>query len=93
MATGSSEPKAIGPITPEELAPRWETFRKGAPARCPRDEGPLAVAVDATAHAYRMICVACGAASPWFEHGPARGIVIRTGTSSMPAPRTGANDD
>ena len=70
----------------EELVPRWETFRQGHPVPCPRDGGPMAVAVDALAHAYRMICVNCGATSSWFESRPA-GIHMRTGTSSMPAAR------
>jgi hypothetical protein len=53
----------------------------------------MALAVDATAHAYRMICVRCGAASPWFE-SQANGIHVRSGTSSMPAPaRAGLTDD
>jgi hypothetical protein len=46
----------------------------------------MAVAVDALAHAYRMICVSCGASSSWFESRPA-GLHLRTGTSSMPAAR------
>jgi hypothetical protein len=46
----------------------------------------MAVAVDALAHAYRMVCVSCGASSSWFESRPA-GIHMRTGTSSMPAAR------
>ncbi len=73
-------------LSAEELVPRWETFRHGRPAVCPRDGGAMAVAVDALAHAYRMICVSCGASSSWFESRPA-GLHLRTGTSSMPAAR------
>ena len=64
-STGAAAPMEI---TPEELLPLWDAFRQGAaPVPCPRDGGPVAVAVDATSHAYRMICVRCGAASSWFE--------------------------
>ncbi len=79
-------------ITPEELLPLWESFRGGAPIACPREGGPIAIAVDATAHAYRMICVRCGAASSWFESKPT-GIHVRTGTSSMPVARPNPSDD
>jgi hypothetical protein len=76
----------------EELLPRWDSFRAGAPITCPRDGGPVAIAVDATAQAYRMICVSCGAASPWFESRPT-GIHVRTGTSSMPVERAKPTED
>src|SRR5580692_3564223 len=79
-------------LSAEELIPRWDAFRKGGPVLCPRDGGPMAIAVDALAHAYRMICVDCGATSAWFESRPA-GIHLRTGTSSMPAARLNAADD
>ena len=74
-------------ISTDELVLLWGEFRQGTPAACPRDARPVAVAVDAVAHAYRMICVTCGAASPWFESRPT-GMRIRSGTSSMPSPRT-----
>ena len=79
-------------ISPEELGPLWDVFRAGKPAICPRDGGAMAVGVDATAHAYRMICVQCGTASPWFE-SPATGVRVRTGTSSMPVARPGPTED
>jgi hypothetical protein len=84
-SAGSAE-TAHGPITLEELGPLWDLFRKGKGVVCPREGGAVAVAVDATAHAYRMICVRCGAATPWFE-SPLTGVRVRTGTSSMPAPK------
>jgi hypothetical protein len=74
-----------GPITAEELIPLWETWKAGN-VYCPRDGGPMALAVDGAAHAYRIVCVKCGAASPWFEAKPA-GLHVRTGTSSVPASR------
>ena len=79
-------------ISAEELGPLWDTFRAGKAAICPRDAGAMAVAVDATAHAYRMICVQCGTATPWFE-SPPTGVRVRTGTSSMPVARPGVSDD
>ena len=87
MASGDSAGDAAtthGPISLEELGPLWDTFRAGKPVICPREGGAVAVAVNATAHAYRMVCVRCGAATPWFE-SPPTGVRVRTGTSSMPA--------
>jgi hypothetical protein len=90
---GRPDAAAGKPLSTEELAPRWDDFRQGKPVTCPRDGGSMALAVDATAHAYRMICVRCGAASPWFE-SQTTGIHVRSGTSSMPAPaRPGVTDD
>ena len=82
-SAGSAEP-AHKPISKEELGPLWDAFRAGKPVLCPREGGAVAVAVDATAHAYRMVCVRCGSATPWFESPPS-GIRVRSGTSSMPA--------
>ena len=82
--SGAIAELAHRPISEDELGPLWNLFRAGRPAQCPRDGGPVAVAVDATAHAYRMICVRCGAATPWFESSLS-GVRVRTGTSSMPA--------
>jgi hypothetical protein len=93
MVDRASDASALKPITVEELGPLWDAFRKGERVPCPRDAGPMALAVDATAHAYRMICVKCGTASPWFESATT-GIHVRSGTSSMPAPsRQGMQDD
>jgi hypothetical protein len=80
------------PISTDELIALWDRFRSGGPAICPREGGAVAVAVDATAHAYRMICVRCGAASAWFESLHS-GVRERTGTSSMPAGRPGLSDE
>jgi hypothetical protein len=83
---------AAKPISTEELGPLWESWRHGNTVPCPRDGGPLALAVDAGAQAYRLVCVRCGMASLWFETAPS-GIQVRTGTSSFPAPRPGVTDD
>jgi hypothetical protein len=87
-ASASSGETAHRPISQEELGPLWDIFRAGKPVVCPREGGAVAVAVDATAHAYRMVCVRCGAATPWFE-SPPTGVRVRTGTSSMPAAKPG----
>jgi hypothetical protein len=83
---------AYRPIATDELVPLWERFRQGKTVDCPRDGGPVAIAVDAVSHAYRMICVCCGAASPWFESRPG-GIRVRSGTSSMPAARSSSSEE
>jgi hypothetical protein len=82
--SGGNPETAHGPISTDELGPLWDAFRAGKPVVCPREGGAVAVAVDATAHAYRLVCVRCGAATPWFE-SPPTGVRVRTGTSSMPA--------
>jgi hypothetical protein len=86
------EGSATKPIATEELGPLWDAWRAGKTVPCPRDRGPMALAVDAGAQAYRLVCVRCGNASLWFETAPS-GIQVRTGTSSFPAPRPGMTDD
>ena len=70
-----------GPARPlsssDEVRLAWDEFRAGAVVRCARDGAHVALAVDATAGAYRLVCVRCGAASFWFESDP-QGIRIRT---------------
>lgn len=83
---------SVKPISTEELAPLWETWKHGHGVTCPRDRGPVALAVDAASQAYRLVCVSCGTASLWFETAPT-GIQVRTGTSSFPAPRPGVSED
>ncbi len=78
---------AIKPISAEELAPLWGAWRGAGAVLCPRDLGPMALAVDGVSHGYRLVCVRCGAASPWFEASPSGPLQLRSGTSSMPAPR------
>jgi len=56
--------------TAAELGDVWTRFRGGAMVYCPVDNGPLALAVDGAAGAYRFVCTDCGLASPWFEAGP-----------------------
>jgi hypothetical protein len=54
----------------DELNDLWTRFRTGAMVLCPADQGPLALAVDASVGIYRFVCTQCGVASPWFESGP-----------------------
>jgi hypothetical protein len=61
----------------EEVAKLWEAFKSGGVAHCPRDNAPLALAVDAAAKSYRLVCTRCGSASLWFETAPT-GIHIRS---------------
>jgi hypothetical protein len=62
--------------SPEGLQEIWSHFRAGEVVRCPVDGSPLALAVDAALGVYRFVCTKCGAASGWFEAGPA-GIRLR----------------
>jgi hypothetical protein len=61
----------------DEVRSAWDEFRAGEVVDCPSDGAPLALAVDASAGAYRFVCTRCGVASSWFESGPL-GIRIRT---------------
>lgn len=60
---------------PDALAV-WAQFRRGDVVKCPRDTSQFALAVDAAAKSYRLICTHCGLSSPWFGTTPS-GIVIR----------------
>jgi hypothetical protein len=64
----------------EDVRIAWDEFRAGEVVACPNDGAPVALAVDASAGAYRFVCIRCGTSSAWFESGP-RGLRIRT---SMP---------
>jgi hypothetical protein len=71
-------PGASRPLSSaEEVRAAWDQFREGAVVRCARDGAHVALAVDATAGAYRLVCTRCGAASFWFESDP-QGIRFRT---------------
>jgi hypothetical protein len=73
------------------IFPLWERFKSGDGAPCPRDGAPLALAVDAAAKSYRLVCTRCGVASPWFEASP-NGIVMR-GPAPTLVPQPGMSDD
>ena len=72
-----------------EVAKLWEQFKSGGVARCPRDEAPLALAVDGAAKSYRLVCTRCGNASLWFDIA-ASGIRVRSGDE---AANPGMSDD
>ncbi len=72
-------------MSSEHVTWLWEGFRAGQPVDCPRDENLMAVAVDGSSGAYRLICVGCGHATPWFESKPGETIHLR-GRTSMPPP-------
>jgi hypothetical protein len=83
-----------GPPTPramsdKEVAKLWDQFRSGGVAHCPRDEAPLALAVDGASKSYRLVCTRCGHASLWFEVA-ANGIHVRGGADGA---KHGASDD
>ncbi|MDP9149097.1 MAG: hypothetical protein M3O36_04030 [Myxococcota bacterium] len=61
----------------EELRILWNRFRTGVVVSCPRDKGPLALAVDGAAGVYRFVCTDCGVSSAWFEPGLVGAIRIR----------------
>jgi hypothetical protein len=65
-------------MSDDEVAKLWEQFKSGGVARCPRDEAPLALAVDGASKSYRLVCTRCGNASLWFEIGGS-GIHVRSG--------------
>lgn len=60
----------------------WGHFKGGATPACPKDAGPLALAVDGGAKLYRLVCTQCGVASPWFE-ATSQGIYARGPTPTL----------
>ncbi len=75
-------PNVISAATASRL---WDKFREGAGVTCPRDDGPLAVAVDGAAKAYRLVCTSCGMASPWFGSS-VTGIAVRGPSPTLVPP-------
>lgn len=61
----------------------WTAYRAGKEVACPTDGNPMAVAIDGAMGCYRIVCVACGTATPWFE---AKGDGIRVRGQSSPPP-------
>jgi len=80
-----SQTKPATPISPEHVAALWNDFRSGGAVKCPRCEGAMAASVDGASASYRLVCVPCGHATPWFE--AKLGIVTHVrGTSTRPPP-------
>lgn len=56
--------------TTREVADVWARFKNGEVVPCPKKDGALALAVEGTGKAYRLICTTCGTSTPWFQtHG------------------------
>ena len=85
-------PTDAGPrtLSEEDVGRLWEAFKSGSVAKCPRDEAPLALAVDAAAKSYRLVCTKCGSASLWFETVPT-GIQARSADDALAGP--GVSDE
>lgn len=70
-------------MTEEVVRELWHQFRAGKEVSCPSDHMPMAVAVDGAMGCYRLVCVTCGTATPWFE---AKGETVRVRGQSSPPP-------
>ncbi|MBK6696138.1 MAG: hypothetical protein IPG50_28665 [Myxococcales bacterium] len=70
-------------MTDDLVRALWLVFRAGKAVSCPSDDNAMAVAVDGSMGCYRLVCVACGTATPWFE---AKGEGIRVRAQSSPPP-------
>ncbi len=71
----------------------WDRYRAGETAHCPRDGAGVALAVDAAAKTYRLVCTQCGLASSWFASGPS-GLHFRTAAPTIgPGALTGDDAD
>jgi hypothetical protein len=78
--------KPLGALSEAEgVRAAWDEFRAGQVVACPNDGAALALAVDASAGAYRFVCTRCGTSSAWFESDP-RGLRLRT---SLPVHEAG----
>lgn len=83
--TATEDIRPATPIDGELVGKLWNDFRAGKAVLCPRDQGPMAASVDGASASYRLVCVKCGHATPWFE--AKLGIVTHVrGTSTRPPP-------
>jgi hypothetical protein len=64
-------------LSEADVTKLWDRFKAGFVVRCPRDEAPLALAVDGAAKSYRLVCTRCGNSSLWFETSGAGVIQVR----------------
>jgi hypothetical protein len=53
--------------TIREVADVWARWKYGEVVPCPKSDGALALAVEGTSKAYRLICTTCGTSTPWFQ--------------------------
>ncbi len=81
----SADVKPASPISEELVASLWTAFRTGKKVACPRDKNAMAANVDGASGSYRLVCVACGHATPWFEAKLGMVTHVR-GTSTRPPP-------
>lgn len=63
-------------LSDADAAGLWQTFKSGKVARCPRDGNALALSVDGSSKAYRLVCTRCGIPSRWFSASPT-GMTMR----------------
>jgi hypothetical protein len=70
-------------MTDELVRDLWTVYRAGKDVVCPSDGNAMAIAVDGAMGCYRLVCVTCGTATPWFE---AKGDGIRVRAQSTPPP-------
>ena len=86
---GSPSTERSRTLSDDDAAKLWAEFKSGGVARCPRDQGALALAVDAASKSYRMVCTDCGNATLWFETH-STGIRIRNADDTLaPGPPEG----
>jgi hypothetical protein len=70
-------------MTDDAVRDLWHAYRAGKEVPCPADGHAMAMAVDGAMGCYRIVCVTCGSATPWFE---AKGEGIRVRGQSSPPP-------
>ena len=68
VSSGDTSPGTMPhALSDADVTKLWDRFKSGLVVRCPRDDAPLALAVDGAAKSYRLVCTRCGNASLWFE--------------------------
>jgi len=68
-------------MTDELVHELWQAYRAGKEVACPADQKAMAIAIDGSMGCYRIVCVTCGYATPWFE---AKGDGVRVRGHSSP---------
>jgi hypothetical protein len=81
----TGEIRAATPILAEHVTDLWNEFRAGNVVHCPRCKHSMAASVDGASAAYRLVCVFCGHATPWFEAKLGMITHVR-GNSTRPPP-------
>jgi hypothetical protein len=90
MTERRAQPLSSRTLGDDDARRLWDAFRAGAPANCPHDAAPFALAVDAATKSYRLVCTRCGLASLWFEPS-AGGIQVRSVEDTLT--NSGLSDD